>query len=100
MEDLTDALALGRHLSHDGTASGREPSSPLRNSAACQFARFEAGIAVAEGTEVLAKFKDSNGGGPFVYRPTARGSTLQSRITDEGAKPLSLTFGTNTGKRD
>ena len=69
--------------------------------AACRFALFEAGIAVAaEGTEVLAKFKDPYGGGPFGYRPTASGFALQSRATGEGGNPLILTFGTNTGKRD
>jgi hypothetical protein len=69
--------------------------------AACRFALFDAGIAVAaEGTEVLANFKDPNGGGPFVYRSTASDFTLQSRATDEGGNALMLTFCTNTGKRD
>jgi hypothetical protein len=98
--DLLDSLRTANPVTR-AMVTGMSQVCELDVRAACRFALFETGIAVAaEGTEVLVKFKDPYGGGPFEYRPTAGGFTLQSRATDESANPLILTFSTNTGKRD
>jgi hypothetical protein len=98
--DLLDSLRTANPVTR-AMVNGMSQVCEVDVRAACRFALFEAGIAVAaEGAEVLAKFKDPYGGGPFVYRPTANGFKLQSRATDEGGNPLILTLCTNTGKRD
>jgi hypothetical protein len=98
--DLLDSLRTANPVTR-AMVGGMSQVCELDVRAACRFALFEAGVAVAaEGAEVLAKFKDPYGGGRFVYRPTASGFTLQSRATDEGGNPLILTFRTDTGKRD
>jgi hypothetical protein len=98
--DLLDSLRKANPVTR-AMVTGMSQVCEVDVRAACRFALFEAGVAVAaEGPEVLAKFKDPSGGGPFVYRPTASGFTLQSRATDEGGNPLVLTFRANPGKRD
>jgi hypothetical protein len=98
--DLLDSLRTANPVTR-AMVTGMSQVCEVDVRAACRFALFEAGIALAaEGTEALAKFKDPYGGGPFGYRPNASGFTLQSRATDEGGNPLILAFGTNIGKRD
>jgi hypothetical protein len=98
-QDLRDSLGTANPVTR-AMVTGMSQVCEVDVRAACRFALFEAGIAVAaEGTQVLAKFKDPYGDGPFGYRPTASGFTLQSRATDEAGNPLILTFLTHIGKR-
>jgi hypothetical protein len=98
-QDLLDSLRTANPVTR-AMVTGMSQVCEVDVRAACRFALFEAGIAVAaEGTQVLAKLKDPYGDGPFGYRPAASGFTLQSRATDEGGSPLILSFFTNIGKR-
>jgi hypothetical protein len=98
--DLLDSLRTANPVTR-AMVTGMSQVCEVDVRAACRFALFEAGIAVAaERTEAHGKFKDPYGDGSLGYHPTLNDFTLQSRATDEGGNRLILTFGTNTGKRD
>jgi hypothetical protein len=62
--------------------------------AQCLLAMFAAAIDVVDhGPEALRNHPDPFGAGPFAYQANPRGFELNSKLTDEAGKPISLTVG-------
>ena len=110
LEKVTDAPPAEQNAAVDAFLKGVEVDSALfhilvpavnrvfhvRHRAAAKSAMFRAALAVQRGGPERLKepaHADPYGQGPFEHRQTGEGFELQSRLSHENGKPVSLTVG-------